>query len=74
MLRMGFDQAMLDLYLCAKSAKAFDVLVNRPAADIAAAGKRNLCVLIFAQKCSDQVIGGPDLLDIFILYYKLMNL
>ena len=70
MLRMGLDQSMLDLHLRTQGTESLDVLVNGTTADITAAGKCHLRMLIFSQKSTDQIIGGSDLLDIFIFYYK----
>ena len=74
MLRMGLDQSMLDLHLRTQGTESLDVLVNGTTADITAAGKCHLRMLIFSQKSTDQIIGSSDLLDIFIFYYQFTDI
>ena len=44
------------------------MLVDRPAADVAAARQRYLSALILAQHSPDKIIRGSDFTDIFVIH------
>ena len=50
------------------------MLVNRSAADIAAARKRYLGALILSQHCPDKIIRGSDLTDIFVIHGNFVDI
>ena len=64
---MGDHCPALNDYLCSQCPEALDMLVDGPAANIAASGKGNLGTLILTQKSAYKIIGGADLTDIFIV-------
>ena len=56
----GLDETALHLYLGAHGAKALDMLVDGPYAEVAAAGHGHLGLSETAQQGADEVVGGPD--------------
>ena len=70
---MGMDSSALNLNLGSQSAEAFQMLVNRSAANIAAARKRYLRTLIFAKQRANKIIGSTNAADVFIIYCDLAN-
>ena len=71
---MSYHSSSLDLNLCPQCPEAFKMQVNRPASDVAAAGKGNLCTLIFAQKGPYKIVGSPDPSYILIIYFYFMDI
>ena len=56
------------LNLCAKSAHALDMLVNRTFADDAAAGKREIAFMKSGKKCAKKIIRSSHFRDFFTDY------
>jgi len=50
------------------------MLVNRSAADITAARECYLCLFIFAEQSSQQIVRSSDLFDIFIVYNQVIDI
>ena len=67
MIRIHNYHAMVDLRSCTKTTEALQVLVNRTASDVTAAGQRDLRLFIFSEKRSQQIIGRADPLHVFII-------
>ena len=49
------------------------MLIDGPASDITSSRKRNLGMLVFSKQRAHQIIGSPDLFDVFIIYTDIMN-
>ena len=73
LLSLGDNQSMFNFYRCAQRLPAFDMLVDGPAADIAAARQRYFRAFIFSEQCPYQIIGSPDLLYIVICDHKIAD-
>ena len=67
MIRLSSDQTMLNIYSGAQRTKALQVQIDRAASDITASGQCHLCLLIFTEQCTKQIIRCPDLLYILII-------
>ena len=65
--------SMHDIYLCTKRSESLQMLVDRTASDVASTWKRYLCMFILTKKCSQQIVGSSDLLDIFIINTYISN-
>ena len=61
--RFRRNHAMRNLNRRAQCLEPFDMLVDRTAADIAAARQYNCSLFIFSEKSSQEVIGCSDFLD-----------
>ena len=48
MITIRYDGAVVDLYICTDGPKALQMLIDRPAANIASAGKRDAGVVVFS--------------------------
>ena len=66
-LRLRNDRTMTDIHIRAKSTETFQMLIDRSAADIASARKRNFRMLVLAKQSTKKIIRSTDLLDIFII-------
>jgi len=73
LFRISQNLAMLDLHLCAERAESFQMLINRPASNVASARKRYFRVLIFTKQRAQKIIGCPDFLDIVIINTEIMH-
>lgn len=62
----GMDKAAFDFHFCAHGGKAFDMLVNRTHAEIAAAGHGDFGPAETAQQRADHIIGSADAAGQFI--------
>ena len=71
---VGDHGPALDVHLGAKSAEALQMLVNGPAADVAAPGKGHLGALVLAQQSSDEIIGCADPADVLVIHRHLFNI
>ena len=71
--RMSYYSASLNLNFGPQSPKSLQMLIDRPAADIAAAGKGNLRAFIFAKQRPNKIIGRSDFPDILIIYRNLTD-
>ncbi len=60
------NKSVPDRNLGAKRLKAFQVKVDRSAADVTSSRKRNLRLFVFAEQRANQIIGRADFFDIFI--------
>ncbi len=60
--------AVGDAHVRADRAETFQMLINGAAADIAPAGKRNLRLVVFSKKRTQQIVRGADLLDTFVIH------
>ena len=59
--RGGINETVLDRNISAQRFHAFDVLVNRPFTEVAAAGHRRLRNAESAEHGADEIIGRADL-------------
>ena len=55
-LSPGNDSTMENIHLSTKSTKSFQMLVDRSAADITSARKRNFCMFILSEQCTQKII------------------
>ena len=53
---IGIDNPVFNRNVGTKCCKSLDMLVYRPESDITSARQNHLCMTVFAQKCSDQII------------------
>ena len=67
------DRAMHDINLSTKCSESLQMLIDRTASDIASARKRYFCMFVLTKKCSQQIVGSSDLLDIFIINTYISN-
>ena len=68
LLRFGDYCAVENINGRTKSPETFQMLVNGPASDIAASGKRNFRCLVFSKQCAQKIVGRSDLLDVFVFH------
>ena len=66
-LSLGNNSTMTDINLRTKSTESLQMLIDRSAADIASARKRNFRMLVLAKQSTKKIIRSTDLLDIFII-------
>ena len=74
MICLRHNESVSDIYFGSECTEAFDVEVDRPAADVASARKRHLRLFIFAKQCTNQIIGSTDPLDIVVIYAYLSDI
>ena len=67
MIGVHFDAAVFDDHVGAEGFKAFDVLVNRAVADVAAAGQRDNRVAVAAQQRAEQIVGRAHFADFVLI-------
>ena len=67
MIRLSRDQTVLDIHFCTQCTKSLQMQIYGTASDITATGQCNLCLLIFTEQCTKQIIRCPDLLYILII-------
>ena len=49
------------------------MLVDRPKADVAAAGHRDLRSLVLAEQCANHIIGPSDAADVLIVHRQILD-
>ena len=74
MLCPDLHQPMLNHHFRPQGPETFDMLVDGPAADIAASRQDHLRLFIFSQKGPQEIIGTPDLLAPLVLYYQIVDI
>ena len=73
MLRFRNDLAVLDIYIGAKRPESFQMLVDRPAADIASARQSHFRSFILSEQRAQQIVGRSDLFNIVIFNIKIRD-
>ena len=61
------NHAIFYLYICTQHGKSLNVLVDRPASNIAAARQCYFCLIKSAKQCPQQIIRCSDLFNIFVI-------
>ena len=49
------------------------MLVDRTAADVASARKRNLCAFVLAKQGANKIVGSSDPADVLVIHMDRMN-
>ena len=70
---LDIDHTVVKCALCAEGSKSFEVLVDRPVAEVAAARHSNSCAPEFAEERSEKIIGRSHVLCHFIRNNRLCD-
>ena len=69
----GHNLSILNVHIRAQSTESLDMLIYRPAANIASARKCNFRPLILSKQGAQKIIGCADLLDVVVFYVNIVN-
>ena len=67
------DRTMHNINIRAKCSESLQMLVDRAASNVTSTRKWYFCMFVFTKKCSQQIVGSSDLLDILIINTYISN-